>query len=133
MGSINDTDEILNVQDADTEDDNLYIRIWELLKLEKYTEAEQILDEHLFIEPFSGEGILAWTELQLCQGQLEEATEKVLPLMRNFPEDPYYNLAVALFLIDTSQGSPQDFEQFELSLHGIADSVDDLPELAADV
>ena len=133
MGSNNDTDEILNVQDADAEGDNLYIRIWELLKLEKYTEAEQILDDHLFLEAFSGEGILAWTELQVCQGKLEEATQKLLPLVRVFPEDPYYNLAVALFLVDISQGSPQDFEQFEISLHGIADSVDDLPEMAADV
>jgi len=122
-----------NYEDQDSERHNLYIRIWELLKLVKYEEAEQILDEHLLLEPFAGEAILSWTELKICQGEFKQASDRVLPLMRVFPQDPYYNLAAALFIMDTSQGSAQDFEDFEISLHAIADSLDELPELCADV
>ena len=122
-----------NCEHQDSEPDNLYIRIWELLKLEQYEKAEQILDEHLFLEPFCGEAILSWSELKICQGELRQETERVLPLMRVFPENPYYNLAAALFIMETSQGNAQDFEDFEIYLNAIADSVDELPELRADV
>lgn len=134
MGLMNDTHESgIDGQATDAEGDTLYTRIWQLLRLDKYTEAERILFEHLFLEPFSGEAILSWTELKICQGELKEATDRVLPLMRVFPEDPYYNLAAALFILETSQGSEQDFEDFEIWLHDIADSVDELPEFRADV
>jgi hypothetical protein len=53
--------------------------------------------------------------------------------MRVFPENPYYNLAAAIFILETSEGSPDDFDDFENSLDCIADSADGLSEVCADL
>ena len=87
--------------------DNLYTRIYRLLMIEQYAEAEQLLDEHLSSDPAAGEAILSWTELKLVQEQAHTAIERLRPLTIEFPTDPYYLLAEAEIIMQEAYVTPR--------------------------
>lgn len=73
---------------------------------EQYSEAEQVLDEHLTRDPSSREAVLSWTELKLAQGQTDTAIKKLVPLTIDFPTDPYYMLAAAEVVLNEPYVTP---------------------------
>ncbi len=80
--------------------ENLYTRIFELLTQKQYAEAEQLIDKHLLLDPLSGEAILSWTELKLCQGDLLAVIERVSPLTEAYPANAYYFLSQVLLVLE---------------------------------
>jgi len=73
--------------------ENFYTTIHRLLIFDDYARAAQVVDEKLSVDSCSREAILSWTELKLLQGQTDTALKRLGPLMKAFPEDPYYLLA----------------------------------------
>ncbi len=93
----------------ESEGENLYTRIVELILDKQCSEAEQVLQEQLLSDPLSGEAILCWTELKLFQGDLRAVIERVLPLNAASPRNPYYMLATTLFVIAGSDVESLDY------------------------
>jgi len=83
-------------QENDNGIENLFTRIFELLVKRQYSEAEQMLDLELSLDSLSGESILSWTELKLCQGEPLAVSERVSPLVRDNPTNAYYFLSHVL-------------------------------------
>jgi hypothetical protein len=102
--------------------ENLYTRIYRLLVTEQYAEAEQVLDEHLLLDPSSREAILSWTELKLVQGQTDAAIERLAPLTISFPTDPYFMLAAAEVVLQEAYVTPT----------GVTDLLDGVAACAGD-
>src|ERR1051325_11753706 len=80
-------------QKTQSEGQNLYTKIYEMLIKKKYAKAEELLGEHFLRDPFSGEAMLSWAELMLYQGEPDIAIYKIGELLRVFPENHYYRLA----------------------------------------
>lgn len=96
-------------QSQQSERKNLYTTIVELVVSKRYGEAEQVVEEHLSRDPCSGEAIVCWTELKLCQGDLNSVIERVFPLRAASPTNPYYMLASTLFVIAGSEVESLDY------------------------
>lgn len=75
-------------QKTQSEGQNLYTKIYEMLIKKQYTKAEELLGEHFSRDPFSGEAMLSWAELMLYQGEPEIAIYKIGELLRDFPRTP---------------------------------------------
>ena len=122
-------------QKTQNEGQNLYTKIYEMLIKKKYAKAEELIGEHFLRDPFSGEAMLSWAELMLYQGEPEIAIYKIGELLRDFPENPYYRLAEALLIAETTK---RDEELFELDLVNVADFAEDyypdaLPDIFAKI
>jgi hypothetical protein len=102
--------------------ENLFTRVFELLVNRQYAEAEQMLDVELSFDSLSGESILSWTELKLCQGEPLAVMERVSPLARDNPTNPYYFLGQVLLVM------------YDWDLYNIHDQMcyDDFMELVAE-
>ena len=86
--------------------ENLFTRIFELLIKRRYAEAEQNLDLERSLDPFSGEAILCWTELKLCQGELDAVIERVGLLAQEYPTNAYYFLSQVLLEVKEWSDDP---------------------------
>jgi hypothetical protein len=71
-----------------SEGQNLYTKIYQMLIKKQYAKAEELIGQHLLRDPFSGEAMLSWAELMLYQGEPEFAIYKIGELIRDFPENP---------------------------------------------
>lgn len=79
---------------------NLFTRIFGLLVRDQYSEAQEILDLELLADPLSGEAILGWTELMICQDELDAVVERVEALRRDYPTNAYYFLCQVLLELE---------------------------------
>jgi hypothetical protein len=101
VGLINSRNQRTNRFGSAQENDvgNLFTRTFELLVKKRYAEAEQMLDVELSLDSLSGEAILSWTELKLCQGEPLAVIERVSPLARDNPTSAYYFLGQVLLVM----------------------------------
>ena len=102
---------------------NLFTRIFELLVRDQYAEAQEVLDLELLADPLSGEAILAWTELMICQGQLDAAWERVESLRGDYPRNPYYFLSQVLLELEDWRVDPNFQAHIQMDYDDYVESV----------
>lgn len=85
---------------------NLFTRIFELLVREQYQEAQEVIDLELLSDPLSGEAILAWAELMICQGKLDAVIDKLEALRSEYPANAYYFLSQVLLELEEWRADP---------------------------
>jgi hypothetical protein len=84
----------------ENEGGNLFTRTFELLVKRRYADAEANLDLELSLNPLSGEAILSWAELKMCQRELLAVIDKVSPLASAYPTNAYYFLSQVLLVLE---------------------------------
>jgi hypothetical protein len=115
--------------------DNLYTEILQLLVVDQYRKAGRILDEHLSRDPLSGEAIVSWTELKLDQRKIkkERVMEYLEGLSGAFPEDPYYTLAKALVIARECYGVAGEVDPYVVEVERAASLAEYSSDVLADV
>jgi len=115
------------------EGENLCSRIFEVLVKRRYAEAEQKLDLELSLDPLSEEGILSWTELKLCQGELDAVIERVGPLAREYPMNAYYFLSQVLLEVKEWDDDPHFQSHIQMDYDDYVEQVGECGAGSSDV